>query len=227
MELTICRRPLDQIHKADNPRSNRKPATLQKKHITMKILKSLIRKALNCLGLEVSKIYPERQAIIEAKKHFNNKSIIACEIGIYDGEHALEMFKHLNISKFYLIDPYTKYDYVDDNLYKRLQKAKKNAHQLLAPYQDKIVWIEEYSDNALPHIKEPLDMVYIDGNHYSPYVDNDIENYYKIVAEGGVISGHDYSWIGWPDVANAVHAFIIRENKKLIFGRGLDWVVFR
>ena len=40
--------------------------------------------------------------------------------------------------------------------------------------------------------RQPLDFIYIDGNHACEYVLKDIEVARKIVKKGGVISGHDY-----------------------------------
>ena len=190
-------------------------------------LNLLINDLLERFGFQLVRRYPERQAIIEAKKHFGRRELVACEIGTFAGKHALEMCRHLNLRKLYLIDPYTKYGYIDDAEHRKIQDARRKAHALLQGYEDRIVWLEKYSDEAVGDIAEELDFVYIDGNHYSPYVDNDIRNYYPLVKDGGIISGHDYSWLGFPDVVKAVHDFMKRENKEMIFGREQDWVVFK
>lgn len=167
----------------------------------------------------------ERQAVIEAKAHFKNKEIIACEIGVLGGTHAFQILKNLNIKKLYLIDSYVKYeDYKKDSSYKKVYQAKIKAHKLLKPFKDKIVWIENYSDEAVKDIKEKLDFVYIDGNHFSPYVDNDLKNYYPLVKKGGIISGHDYC-SDWLDVVNTVNNFVKKENLNLLVGQGSDWVI--
>ncbi len=39
----------------------------------------------------------KRQAVIEAEKLFIDKEIIACEIGVFKGEHTYQILKNLNI----------------------------------------------------------------------------------------------------------------------------------
>jgi hypothetical protein len=189
--------------------------------------RALINHILCKFGVQLRRVYPERQAIIEAKRYFKDKPLVACEIGVFQGEHALETLRHLNISKFYLIDPYTKASNSDSGSAEFLRQAMLNAQRLLKPYEEKLVWLEKFSNEAVADIGEELDFVYIDGNHKSPFVDNDIKNYYRLVKEGGIIAGHDYTWIGFPDVVKAVHDFIKRENKELMFGREDDWLVIK
>ena len=38
-----------------------------------------------------------------------------------------------------------------------------------------------------------VDFIFIDGNHYSPYIDNDIKAWYPKLKNGGYIAGHDYN----------------------------------
>ncbi len=193
----------------------------------MKIKDIIKRGYIKFMNVFFSKKHKERQAIIEARKHFKNKKIVACEIGAFMGKHALDMLKNLNITKLYIIDPYARYeDYKKSGSYKHIVEAKKISHNLLKPYQDKIVWIEKFSDDAIKDIKEKIDFLYIDGNHYSPYIDNDLENYYPLVKEGGIISGHDYC-NRFKDVVLAVDRFFKKKSKKAIFGHGNDWVVKR
>ena len=159
-----------------------------------------------------------------AKKKFGNTPIVACEIGTFKGDNALDILKNLNISKIYLIDAYTKYDgYEVHSDCDEVESAKSIAHKKLEKYSDKIVWIEDYSANAVEHIKEQLDFVYIDGNHTHPYIDDDIKNYYPLVKDGGVFSGHDFSEY-WKDVIFAVcNAFRYKEIKTM----NRDWVIIK
>jgi SAM-dependent methyltransferase len=201
----------------------------------------IIKKSFNLIGLEICKVakFPwvliarknspklkDREAITLARKRFE-KEIVACEIGVFEGEHAERILERLKVKKIYLIDPYEKYkDYESDGSYGRIKNAKKKAHDLLKKYKNKIVWIEDYSDNAVKKIKEEVDLVYIDGNHYSPYVDRDLDNFYKITKKGGVLSGHDYNSL-WPDVIRAVKNFSKMKKKKFVHGWGSDWLIIK
>lgn len=174
--------------------------------------------------------FSRRLAVIKAKKYFKDKPITACEIGTFRGNHAEEMLKSLNIKKLYIIDPYEKYlEYKNDGSCKFVDEAKIEAHKRLKKYgkNTQIVWIEKFSDDAINDIKEKLDFLYIDGNHYSPFVDNDIKNYYPLVRKGGIISGHDYNNSDWKDVVNAVNRFARKNNKEISHGIGTDWVIFK
>lgn len=192
------------------------------------LLKFRINEVLgNLFGVCFCRSCPERQAIMEAKKLFKNKKIVACEIGTFEGKHAYQMLKHLNVERIYLVDPYEEYeDYKKDNSCEKVNIAKKKALNLLKPFGKKIVWIKKYSNDAIKDIPEALDFLYIDGNHYSPYINRDLENYYPLVKEGGIISGHDYVE-EWRDVIDAVNQFALKINKKVVFGKGTDWIIFK
>ena len=187
----------------------------------MKIIKKILQK----VGINIERYYPERYAVIMAKKIFLGKEIIACEVGTFEGKHALQMLRKLNIKKLYLIDPYINYeDYSNDRSSKKVDKAREIAHRLLKDYEDKIVWIDKMSNDAINDIKEKLDFIYIDGNHYYPYIDNDIKNYYKLLKDDGIISGHDFCAC-WKDVIHAVNNFSREINLDILSGYGEDWIL--
>jgi len=128
----------------------------------------------------------------------NKKDIVGVEIGVFEGDHALSLLENADISKLYLVDPYSMYD---DNLeaikhygndLPLLSEAKQTAYDKLKKYKDKIVWVEEYSDKAAMVIPDNLDFVYIDGNHQEEYVELDIKCYLDKVRSGGVVGGHDF-----------------------------------
>jgi hypothetical protein len=190
-------------------------------------IKDIINYIVETSGYTIIKNRLERRAIIEAKKHFKGKEIVACEIGCFEGEHSLQMLKNLNIKKLYIIDPYEIYeDYKKDGSCSVVNKAKIKAHKLLKKYEDKIVWIEKYSDDAINDVDMPLDLLYIDGNHYHPYIDNDIKNYFPKVKNGGIISGHDYC-LAWSDVMEAVFNLSKKMNMPVLTGYSSDWIFFK
>ena len=82
------------------------------------------------------------------------------------------------------------------------QIAKDN----LSPFQDKIEFIIDYSTNAIKNIHDNVDFVYIDANHDFEMVYKDLDAYYPIIKNGGVIGGHDYCPI-YPGVARAIDKY--------------------
>lgn len=49
-----------------------------------------------------------------------------------------------------------------------------------------------------------VDMIFIDGDHRYETVMRDIKKALKLTKSGGIISGHDYDFPGWPGVKKAV-----------------------
>lgn len=128
----------------------------------------------------------------------DQKNLVGVEIGVFCGSHAQSLIENSNMSKLYLIDAYDLYE--DYNEGKQvygisqldLKNAEIQARKLLDPYKSKIVWLKGYSKDMVSHIQEPLDFVYIDGNHDQEYVWEDITNYWPLVKSNGILGGHDY-----------------------------------
>lgn len=190
----------------------------------------IVSKINNFLGemfnLGIVKNFP-RHSIRFAIKHFNNIPITVVEIGTYKGLNAENLFKNLNIKKLYIIDPYEEYeDYIKSEskqTQKQLSKVESTAKDRLDKYSDRIIWIKKYSDEALKDIKEEIDFVYIDGNHEYKYVKKDIENYYPIIKENGIIAGHDISC--FTGVSEAVIEFSYENKVKPHITRTDFWWV--
>lgn len=199
----------------------------------MNIIEKYSNKFLNIFGCKIIRKNKKsiRGAIKKAKEVFKDREIIACEVGVFKGEHALQILKNLNVKKLYLIDPYKEYnDYKDyrkdSNNYHNLKEVKKAARKCLKKFDEKIVWVEKFSNKALRDINEKLDFVYIDGNHETPYINNDIQNFFPLIKYGGIISGHDYS-SDFPDVINTVFELSKKINKPIFFGEGTDWLFIK
>lgn len=171
------------------------------------------------ISRELVKTNP-KEAIIFAKKYFKGKKIVACEIGVFQGDNARDINKHLNIGKFYLIDPYKAYDAKNDpNLLKR---AKRSAHRKNDFKTSK--WLEMSSEEAVKEIKEDLDFIYIDGNHDYEYVIKELELYSPKVKAGGIISGHDIQYEG---VSKALLEYSRKMNYEVFFGDRRDWWIVK
>ncbi|MEM4181809.1 MAG: class I SAM-dependent methyltransferase [Candidatus Pacearchaeota archaeon] len=146
------------------------------------------------LKFVILKDYP-RHSVRFAKKHFNNKEIVCIEIDTFEGFNAKIILKELNVKRIYLIDPYEEYsEYIKsekDKNKEKLSKTEKAAKKRLKKYSDKILWIKDYSNNAIKKIKEKVDFIYIDGNHEYKYVKEYMNKYWPIVKKGGIMAGHD------------------------------------
>lgn len=126
-------------------------------------------------------------------------SVIA-EIGIFTGEFTQYIADTLKPSKLYAVDPYVStcglmgsadehgfnmeyynlevlYGFVKNRFYKR----------------DNVVLKRESSSDFFKSLEEPLDAIYIDGDHSPEIVMANLEEARYAVKENGYIMGHDYA----------------------------------
>lgn len=142
-----------------------------------------------------------------------NKEIIGCEIGVLNGYNLYNILSQVeNIKKVYAIDPWVEYQ--DWNNYitnSSIQNSKKNAFEILNDFNKKVCIIEKFSHEAYYEIEDDeLDFIFIDGNHSYKAVLEDLNNFYKKIKSGGIISGHDFQLF---EVKKAVVEF--REKNKI------------
>ncbi len=184
-----------------------------------------INHLLHRFGYKFTKLRP-RKSTYFIKDTFGNQPLIGVEIGTFMGENAKTILDTLNIEKLYLIDPYI--EYIDEQKIPHAPYYRRFSHRLLKKYKN-VVFIRKVSSEALPFIKEKVDFAYIDGNHEYEYVKKDLELYFAILKDGGVLSGHDYII---PDVKKAVDEFA-KKNKLKVFSsdmktyEDLDWWIVK
>jgi hypothetical protein len=137
-------------------------------------------------------------------------NLVGIEIGVDRGLNTENVLQNLDIRRLYLIDPYDLYDY---ELQSREQSKniEIEARDRLCEYPN-IVWIKESSKKAITQIKEKVDFVYIDGDHRMAPVKSDLDLYYNVVKDNGLLCGHDFDF---PDVRAAIVIFL-NKNKSLL-----------
>jgi len=119
------------------------------------------------------------------------------EVGVYRGDNALLILKGLPyLEKLYLVDPYT--DYRDAESYvamSEMEFSEKEAKEKLKAFEQKITWIKKPSVEASADFdNSSLDFVYIDGNHQTDYVKEDIKAWMDKLKDDGGMGGHDYTY---------------------------------
>ena len=168
-----------------------------------------------------------------AKQIFKNTPITVAEIGVHEGSNAEVMLDNLNIKVLYLIDPYELgigYDKIQEDTYLESPSViKQTAHDKLKRYSN-IVWIQKKSKEASVDIGTNVDYVYIDGDHRYLTVREDIELYFPLIREGGILAGHDYHQPFLPDffkgLTTAVDEFGLKYNYT-IQSDNLDWWIVK
>lgn len=149
------------------------------------------------------------------KEHFGNTAIMGAEVGVQQGYHALNILQNIpNVKLLYLIDPYLEHTIWTPH--------KNTSKQLLAPFNTRICWVyKEFEVCTIRDIPDPLDFIYIDGDHAYESVKQDIALAAQLVKMGGVIGGHD---AGAEDVDKAVMEYCKRKNITRCCGGNLPQV---
>jgi len=187
--------------------------------------KEIIERILEKFNIRGFQLKP-RPATKFAKEYFKNKPIEVIEIGTLRGDHAKQILDNLNVKKICLIDPWSSYsDYKisdPERTQESLNKDFKICRNVLKKYGKKVIYIKDFSDNAVNKVSE-ADYIYIDGNHEYKYVIKDIKNYYKKLRKGGILAGDD---LGNSGVNKALIEFCYR-NKLNFQSKIWDWWIIK
>jgi hypothetical protein len=116
------------------------------------------------------------------------------EIGVAGGHSALRFLEY-GVAFLWLVDPWKAYpEYLESNptegYYDRVYKE---AMDRLSPHAGKHAHLRMTSAEAREYIPGPVDFVWVDGNHRYEFVKADLEAYWPLIREGGVLCGHDYT----------------------------------
>ena len=188
---------------------------------SIKLALDWVHDKLKVMDLDIIREYNLRSSTKFIKNHFSGKLLVGAEVGVFRGHNAKSLLTNLNIKKLYLIDPYQELPGYNASQ-KMLDRCFRDTKKRLSNFPNK-VFIRKQSEDA--HNELPsLDFIYIDGHHSQEAVKRDIENYYKKINPGGVISGHDIATK--EGVTQAVLEFVNENNLKLNI-RINDWWVIK
>lgn len=150
---------------------------------------------------------------------------VGVEVGVAEGKYSRKLCRINHQMKLYGVDAWKIYgdyaDYSAEKLDLLYEQVKKESAQYLN-YEI----IKEFSTDAVKRFEDnSLDFVYIDANHYEPYITQDITEWSKKIRKGGIVSGHDY-FRGYSngrafDVIKAVNKYAKENNIKPWFVLGL------
>jgi glycosyltransferase involved in cell wall biosynthesis len=145
-------------------------------------------------------------------KNQNLKSF--AEIGVYRGKSFFPCAYSINLNngKSYGIDPYNLKDAMEYDLDVEIKDLVNNYLSTLdfqiiyeevlsikdnCDFGHSINLLRKTSQDAFVHIKKNeilLDIIHIDGNHDTRYVEYDYKNYFQILQDGGFIVFDDINW---------------------------------
>ena len=172
-------------------------------------------------------IYPDREeffkTIAHKKQNLINKKVL--EIGVADGNNALRIYKYLNPSKIFLIDPWVRQKKRAADRRASDAVHKKAYQKTKSKFSDKnCEIIKNYAENVVDNFEDEFfDFIYIDGDHSYEGCKKDLDLYYPKLKKGGFFGGHDFtgnlnSFVNKKyGVQKAVCEFLISHNKKLQF----------
>lgn len=135
------------------------------------------------------------------KAHFGKHPINVLEIGARFGDSSKLILNKFDVARYVIIDPYESYDeYNEAGFNKQLKGGQgdviyEKVKQRLEKLSSNVKFIRKYSND--PNIMSELnglrfDIIYIDGNHLYEYVLEDLETFYPLVSENGVLCGDDF-----------------------------------
>lgn len=145
-----------------------------------------------------------------------NDPIVGVEIGVLRGLTSGNLLEARPLLTLFMVDPWaeafpgsTYYDSGDKNARKTQAEHNRDmrkALDIVRPYGFRARIIRARSKNAVYIGSEPVDFVFIDGDHSREGVAEDIELWRPLIKKGGWIGGHDYDHPDFPGVKEAVDA---------------------
>jgi predicted O-methyltransferase YrrM len=180
---------------------------------------------LNMVNANSVIVATPRPMTLFLKQYFkNSEPLTAVEIGVAKADNSLSILQELPIKKLILIDPYG--TCVENGRLTNFEGDFETAMARLSSYKQ-AQFIRKTSEEAAKDIDEPLDFVYIDGNHSYEYVKQDIANYYPLVKQGGIIGGHDYFPYPRTGVCQAVNEFVQQRGRIEFYAVFPDWWIIK
>ncbi len=117
---------------------------------------------------------------------------------MFCGENALSLRHLFPEAMLYLVDPWEiTENYITNGAPITNTQAEMNAAymEVLHHFSDdeRCCILRQPSDGGAKLIQEPLDLVFIDGDHSYECVRQDIDSWMPKVRPGGILAGHDYN----------------------------------
>jgi len=175
-------------------------------------------------GKTLSEILEVRQ-INRPKNRLNRKSLqslrlkknlVGVEIGVSAGDNAFDMLVKLDIDTLYLVDPYVGFQQWSQE---KLDLHLEIAQGLLQNFSNKIIWLREYSNNAVEEIEDELDFVYVDGDHTKRGALEDLKAYWPKIKIGGLMCGDNLEVTA---VRSAITEFSKTREEHLYSAQNID-----
>jgi hypothetical protein len=162
--------------------------------------------------------------------YVRRQTFAGVEVGTDQGVYAAELLRRYPTLFLYTVDPWLPHfeirrpdGSIDDRRYAREQYQRNMGKYLTS--EGRAFHLEltsvgathrlslETWPNGMNHLpKPPFDLVYVDGEHTTEAVQQDLEAWWPLVKVGGILAGHDFDH---PPVSKPVIAFAKRHRLDL------------
>lgn len=145
------------------------------------------------------------------------------EIGSYMGESTMMFASTGLFSTIYSIDPLDGYEEFNE-MHNYPWEFVRDEFTKNTKYFDSIVHLQDFSYNVVDKFEnDSIDFIYIDGSHSEENVRRDLELYLPKLKKNGIIAGHDYLELVWPDLVKVVTDVV---GKPDIVFSDTSWIKF-
>jgi predicted O-methyltransferase YrrM len=120
-------------------------------------------------------------------RKYADRAEVIVEIGVAEGASAYALGSTVSTSgQIYLIDPYL------PGRVPLFNATKLIAHRLLKHCTcSEIIWIEQFSHEAIKNWDQSIDFLFIDGDHSYQGCLKDWQDWHSFVKPGGIVAFHD------------------------------------
>lgn len=133
-----------------------------------------------------TEIYPGEEQETHAKYAKQSKDIIV-EIGVLKGDTSKLLLDN-STCKVFGIDPI-----IPDSMNQYLVGDINQINKISIESDGRYTFINNFSYNVAKYWKDPIDYIFIDGDHEYDAVKKDYEDWYPFIKTGGIIAFHDSS----------------------------------
>lgn len=142
--------------------------------------------------------------VIEYAYGILRRPMVVCEVGVYRGEAAEFFCASTMVASYIGVDPWRNgYDPSDATSGDNLDLARMEAFRRIGISRNASILQMQFGEACAFIPPDYVDLFFIDASHKYEDVYHDIMLASTLVAEDGVVAGHDYV-AGWPGVVRAV-----------------------
>ena len=143
---------------------------------------------------------------LEYLAHVASQSTRILEIGSWKGRSAIAMADNTD-GLVYCVDTWSGHLEASDHFSAEcfrdfLRNTKDHVNILPVPLESC------HAASIFGRFKFQFDMIFVDGRHDLVGVECDLAAWTPLLAEGGILCGHDYGRPDWPDVKTAVDRLV-------------------